>query len=324
MKIRIIAPVQRFKLENYHVGVEMNGVKLLRGFDVLDSINSNIVFFKAIGGLTERMIRNSYVLLFEGDSIFDQDKVSSVSQIASLYLDHYFAFFNGLWFIKDNSAALTTCYVQDLDTGEIGYSNKPVMMSNSQEGYEECEFSLSDIEQAAYFYDETCKYTEVEDKVIENFSNGPEIFTGSLLNHVGKIDNRICRALIFLDTVRTYPFLPQKIASYIAIFECLFTTSNGELTHQVSERVALFIGRNCIERMEIYSLVKSCYGVRSSFVHGDQIKQTRDTLLKLSFEIDCLTRKIMVKVIDKPQMFLEKETNGKKPIDEYFKTLLFK
>lgn len=324
MKIRIIAPVERFNLENNHIGVDLNGINLLRGQDVINDIAKDDKLLPAIGKINVRIIERSYVLYFEGKSMFDENKVTSVSQIASLYLDHFHSFFNNLWFIKDNSSALTTCYVQNLDTGEIGYSHKPLMVSDSQEEYNTYEYSLSEIKQLADLYDQIIKYTEVENGVIDTFKQDEQFFTGSILNYIIRIDNRICRALIFLDSVRTFAYLPQKIAAYIAVFECLFTTSNGELTHQVSERVALFVGSDSKERVDLYNLVKKCYSIRSSFVHGDIIKMSRQDLLNHSSNIDSLARKVMLKVIAEPNLFLKNQSGGKYPIDDYFKELLFK
>lgn len=60
------------------------------------------------------------------------------------------------------------------------------------------------------------------------------------------------RAFYFILCARSAAILPMRIAFYCTSLECLFSTSNSEVIHRVSERVALFLGgqlkreKNCI------------------------------------------------------------------------------
>ena len=47
-------------------------------------------------------------------------------------------------------------------------------------------------------------------------------------------------------------FPDQAFLSLSTILESLLTTGNSEVTHQVAERVAMLVGADCDERIELY------------------------------------------------------------------------
>jgi hypothetical protein len=146
------------------------------------------------------------------------------------------------------------------------------------------------------------------------------------LNALPYEHNRVLRALLFLQMVRSADTLVIKLTFYIAILECLFTSTNSELTHQVSERTALFIGGNNERMKDTYKRVKTGYSVRSSYVHGDNVKLKPDEQLLNSQIMDTLIRTIILKVFENDYIFmLDNKTKGYKDIyDDYWKDILFK
>ena len=88
--------------------------------------------------------------------------------------------------------------------------------------------------------------------------------------------------------------LPHKVANYCTSFEALVSTSSAELAHQVSERVAILIGNDSNDSLEIYSNLKRAYTTRSKLVHGDRLTATRDQFLKESLNCDGYLRRLIL------------------------------
>lgn len=64
-------------------------------------------------------------------------------------------------------------------------------------------------------------------------------------------------------------FADQAYTSLVTILEALLSTGTAEISHQISERVAVLIGREPNDRLEIYRRVKKLYDLRSRITHGD-------------------------------------------------------
>lgn len=87
-----------------------------------------------------------------------------------------------------------------------------------------------------------------------------------------------------------------KVATYITALEALLSTSNSELSHQLSERVAVLHGTSTdTDAIEKYRQMKKAYGFRSKALHGDAIlAKDQETLLATSVFLDDLCRSIML------------------------------
>ena len=132
-------------------------------------------------------------------------------------------------------------------------------------------------------------------------------------------DKRLARADEFLQRARMTEEIEIKIAMYCTCLESLFTTSNHELRHQLSERVTLFLGQNPTERLEIYSMMKTVYDVRSAVVHGGEVKEKYKgkTTADISKMCDQYVRQVFGK--------LYTELSGKLPsdLDSFFLEKIF-
>ena len=60
--------------------------------------------------------------------------------------------------------------------------------------------------------------------------------------------------------------------SLTAALEALVNSSKNEITHQISERIAILCGESKTERIDIYQRVKQLYNTRSTIVHGQASK----------------------------------------------------
>ena len=84
----------------------------------------------------------------------------------------------------------------------------------------------------------------------------------------------------------------QLIDAMIAI-EALVGTDQ-EITHKLSSRVAGLLGGSDDDRLRIYRLIKGCYGVRSTLVHGGDLKQKEVEFLSSNDELMDLVRRLLV------------------------------
>ncbi|RZK25304.1 MAG: hypothetical protein EOO43_05870 [Flavobacterium sp.] len=324
MKIAFVAPIEHFKLENPDTIIESNGLKIMHGSKAFPLIQEHEAFCDALGIITLRTIQTSYVTYYEGDNIFDSTIYDTPGKICERIVNSLFSMFNGLWYVKDCSVFISAGYTHICGTEKTASCSKPTITSDSLSTFKSVVFTEEEIVKAISIFNKTHPYLVVE----ENNITPAKLSDGGIAgyeNEVRTSDNsRIGRGLMFLYNVRSNSNLPYRIAFSVAILECLFTSSNGELTHQVSERSAFYLGGPSSEKQSNYDLVKSCYGVRSKFVHGDRIKNKREDLLVLSSKMDSFLRSVLIKAINAPDVFILSDSEGdKKKFENHFKNLLF-
>ena len=105
-------------------------------------------------------------------------------------------------------------------------------------------------------------------------------------------------AFYHLQTARSSEDLAIKVAHYCTFFESILSTSTSELSHQVSERAALLLGRSKMDKIEIFKGIKNAYGVRSRIFHGERVskKQLKD-ISKVSIFTDKIARMLVNKLL---------------------------
>lgn len=67
----------------------------------------------------------------------------------------------------------------------------------------------------------------------------------------------------------------DKIVDYVISFESLFSAKGIDIQHKMSNRIALLLGKNNQERVDLFHFIKKSYDIRSRIVHGDQIKNIK-------------------------------------------------
>lgn len=111
--------------------------------------------------------------------------------------------------------------------------------------------------------------------------------------------SRYQRFNYFIESARNSTDVALKIAEYCTALEALVSTSQQELSHQVSERVASILSGPGDQRISIFKLVKEGYGFRSKAVHGSYFKQKdADRLRECAIELDNVCRMIIYKYLD--------------------------
>jgi hypothetical protein len=213
-----------------------------------------------------------------------------------------FLFF--LWFIKDNSISIDDSY--GYQTKGYRYQCIPnhTIPSNSLGKFENVQYSKVELDRALEISE---KYIAVcggqttdmaAQEFNENYGTQNDVLKSSVDSN--QETNNLQRAITFLNTARSSPYLPYKISLYMPIFESLFSDSASEATQKVSERVAFYVSNDKAERLEIFKTVKEAYDIRSRFLHGQRLSSSKSKpsyLQEVSNNVDEITRKVLNKII---------------------------
>jgi hypothetical protein len=137
--------------------------------------------------------------------------------------------------------------------------------------------------------------------------------------------SRWARATYFIQAARSIGDPILKVANYVTALEALFASDHAELAHRLSERVAVFLSDEYLERTSIYSTIKRAYSIRSKGVHGAPVRQKDNEQAREScVALDRFLRAAMNKILSNPassSVFISEI----KPedFDNYFLGLLF-
>lgn len=166
----------------------------------------------------------------------------------------------GLWFIKDNAAQFDrTWLVAHTSRGPVSHTNSwSSRLCLADGSYNEVAFSSEEL------------------RLARNFKAGiPAFLRGGsdTPTMLAKGSLRIQRFQYFLGAARETLDVAMKIAQYCSGLEALVSTSQQELSHQVSERVSALLAAPGPERIANFKLVKQAYGYRSKAVHGSSFSR---------------------------------------------------
>ena len=113
--------------------------------------------------------------------------------------------------------------------------------------------------------------------------------------------NRVSTALCYFWSAVVAKEPNQLFTNLTILLECLLGTWKQDLTHKISERAAIILGKNSDERLTKYDDVRSIYKQRSRIVHGEGVPKKGATDLNKLFMISAkhviCPRNIMTKVI---------------------------
>lgn len=224
---------------------------------------------------------------------------------------------NALWLIKDSAVRFETGHLKYTDglTLSIHSNILNSLYSNSIGEKPSTKFTADEIEQAKEYFKFLYSITfNEEDNGLEN-------------SHAEA--NRMNRAYYFTDLARLNFDIGTKVSLYCSAFECLFSVSNGELRHRLSETIANYLESDFDLKKEVYTKVKTIYDLRSTVTHGSGIskKLINNEAVKLKeigTNCDEILRRCFTKIMtDQNLVDLYIENNNQK-IGEYFTDLNFK
>jgi len=334
MHIRLVVPLRGFAVEDNN-DILLGQFTITNNIELKNKIVTDSHFISHFGQISKNGILDNYILFYTGESskidiIQDCRTFKEVSESISRYLINMCT---TLWFIADTPTFISVSYIELWENTGIGeyipvdgqmlLSN--TFFSNSRGEYlPKFVFTAQQLSEWNTIYNSILRVV-TDKKNIKNLESVVQHTTGIIPNKTNYIpydQNRIYRAILFLQLVRTKASVIMKITFQIAIYECLFTSGSSEVTHQVSERASLFLGGTSEEKKINYALLKSAYDIRSNFVHGNKVKGDRDSYLKIAVPLDELTRKLLNKVITDPTIFLSSENNTKE-FNNHFYNLIF-
>ena len=271
----------------------------------------------------------AYYTFYNNEDLVRKDALNELSSKMMEKMQYLDGFLNFLWFIKDNCVSVDRVIGQipSLKEGVVKLSSNSHAW-NSLGIMEDTLFSEEEMKKAVEIgskYSSIC--TQEIRRIDEHLKN--EIHNKALqMGHSEDFNhntyNSLQRAFVFLGGARKINYLPYRIAMYMPIFECLFSTDAQEATQKISERVAFYLTNDKFERMEIFKAVHDGYDCRSRFLHGDVFKprylKTENTK-PLSIQIDNIARRVLTKVImEDSDKFLDVSKNLRR---EYIEGIIF-
>jgi Apea-like HEPN len=135
---------------------------------------------------------------------------------------------------------------------------------------------------------------------------------------------RFQRFQYFIDIARSSADVAMKLAQYCSGLEALVSTANQELTHQVSERVAVALTEIGAERIKIFKQVKDAYKYRSQVVHGKSFKERDfDKIVACSLNVDGICRMLVGIYFDTTNGFRAAMEDCDEVVNDFFVTRTF-
>lgn len=313
------------KLHNLIINQKLNkGIQIYDNFRLSNS-NSlfeehfNFQFFRMlIGKLEFDDLINSNYLYAVGDLNEDLTEENMRFKFLNKYLILSQRFCNCLWLIKDNSVNIQNgfLYVSGNEVDQSVTSNiRTPFFLTARGAIDETLFTNDEIKEAMRLYN----YLFDEKEFIER---SQEDQNRILYNSPKRIE----KFFYFLQTARVQEFLPTRIALYCTLVEILFSTETSEITHKISERVSRFLGSDYTERLHYFDQIKNAYNVRSTTIHGSNLKgslKNEENLINISVELDNLLRKAIIKIIQNQELHAIFSGNENE-LNLWFKELILK
>lgn len=321
MNIRLVCPAKNVSFYESDTIIELsNGAFLSNNRMLLNELFLHQAFVEGIGTNNADVLFNSPFALYNYEIVNDEQ--IDLRNILESSWGPLQLFQTASWFVKDNSINFDVLFGFDPQQNLVISNRRNVWFSNSRGRYEDLAFDAKE------FLEIKNWQSKIEKFLVPSNAEQPDIIEdyGKHQYRYGPLDrsyasmNRVSRALRFIIVGRSESFLPMKISANVGALESLFSTGHTEITHQIAERVAKFIGGELKKRITSYNIIKDVYSVRSSYVHGSGIgTKTLTKLEELSPKLDTLLREVMVILITKHEDFTSK---SEKELKDWFLKLI--
>lgn len=239
-----------------------------------------------------------------------------------------------LWFVRDNSVGLLSTFGEIPDYKMVNGKSRSIVNYNCAGDLGDTEFTPDEIIWTAklttiYSSITAWKYDKIDNTrmLYEYDDNGkpirfiiPKVPDSFNYNEQTNID----RAINFLIIARNQNYLLYKIAYYMPILECLFSSKSAEITYRMANRVAHYLGGTEADKKHVFDYVNDGYNIRSRFIHGQEVAPVileKDNLIKLATEIDGIVRRVLIKVITEDSEIFTKYNSTER--DLYLDNLVF-
>lgn len=253
-----------------------------------------------------------------------EDDVKLLNDNNQIYYDLIEKFLFFLWLVKDNCCRIDDFHLHAVEGKKlISRNNSNIYSTHNGDVQTAVFFSNNELNEGLYlfmegyqlFYHKNLKVRLPKDEVSE------AIIARVLIPYDYKKVNRVERAFHFLKLARTTAQLPLKISFHVCIYEALFYgTNTGEISHQIAERVALYVNGSRPSMKNLYKFMKDVYGIRSTYFHGNSFKNNKLDLIQISRDLDSLTRTILKRIILNDSLIFLQEDND---LNQSFLDLIF-
>ncbi|HTI57740.1 hypothetical protein [Mucilaginibacter sp.] len=324
MQAKLICATSGLRLISDDSLVDFQEFLLTQGDGIIKK-NFALDFEKILGIHSFSALRNN-PYFFSNKTGQNHSELYEISNKSLATVQELIAF---LWFVKDNSCNAHQLFAYLPEPEQVIFMDKVTNYSNCYGGFNEVQFSASEIVKAAKIMNAAKELSSANKYVKQqDYYKVENIDPNTTMTFVHKLSyglrNRVERAILFLLTARQAAFKPMKISLYMNILECLFSdTSHGDIIHKISERAAFYIGDSFDSRMDIMRNIKNSYTLRSKYFHGQKIdhKDYSDVVLSdMAREIDGLMRAILTKVITVNH---KEFTDSDKNLNVFFNKMIF-
>ncbi|MHB9072321.1 MAG: hypothetical protein ACYC6G_02225 [Desulfobaccales bacterium] len=310
MKVLFITAVQDLIIsENLGKGDKISPELLITNDSSLVKELITSEFSTLAGTIETHFILKSDLIIYGKYDVNDKDFVAQDYLLRKIITSKFFL--NLVWLLRDNSVNFEMGFLQYIEPQGVRVDTNYIsaIYSNCHGKREKITLSRDELKLARKIFR-------------ERFSNEPiELQKGTRLH---KGIKRVEIVFYFLQSARSNPDLAVKVVDYCTCFEALCSTSNAELSHQLAERVAFFIGENFDERRDIFNKIKEAYGIRSRIIHGDLLSPSKiDRLYAISETCDNFLRRILYKIISDDEL---SNIFSAPPaqLDDYFLSIILK
>jgi hypothetical protein len=308
MKVLFVTAIQDLIIsENLGRGDKISSELFITNDSLLIKELLNKEFSIMAGTIETAFILNSDVIIYGKNVVNDNDFVGQDYLKCQMMASKFFL--NFIWLIKDNSVNFDMAFLQypEPQGTRIDKNYVSAVYSNCFGNRDKITLNRSELKLSREIFR-------------ERFSKEPvELQKGTRLQ---KGIGRVSIVFYFLQSARSNPDIAVKIVDYCTCFEALFSTSSAELSHQLAERIALFIGESFQERRDIFNKIKEAYGIRSRIIHGDLLSPSKiDRLYSISETCDNFLRRILYKIFSDRELS-DIFSNPPSQLDDYFLNLI--
>jgi hypothetical protein len=330
MRIKVLSIVVNIITEG-DVNLQLYNIRFSNSKSV---INNKITkdFTAFFGSVNVTIVKNRCCFVWEGEAntfpIFTFQQDSGLPSLA-VNLDGIFSsVLSSLWFIKDSSVYTYKTFVESTSGKKDGFfsvNNPPLTLSNGED--KPSPFTLDELKQGLEIFKKLDTFYNEMDKdvMLANRLFNRNKATANPADIKPYVHSRTARSMYLLKTLRSEPNPIVKITYHIAIYECLFLSADIEICKHLRARISRFLGRSNTERKVIKNLISKAYDIRSRYIHGDSLHLTLDVILKISKQVDELSRTILNKILNMQDnhLFTQSETpNSIQEFEEYFNSLV--
>jgi len=250
-----------------------DGINLLHGLRLLDDASRVACvreqeFKNAIGSLELGALLNADLLFATETCEFDVEQGTTGPEIIGNLLNVVRTYLFHLWMLRDNCAYFEQGFLFEPDK-RITHSNLLVTTFSKADGSHAyaATFSRKELDQLRLLIRDAYERVSIEVAGVET----TDYEKRALKLVAGKGVDSYSRFQRFIAFARETRDVGMKIALYCSALETLLSTSTTELTHRISERVALLIADTEQGRIATYEEMKKLYSIRSAVVHGSDI-----------------------------------------------------